>query len=283
MGQAMAGRLVAAGHDVILYNRTAGKLSSLVEHGARAATTIAESARYAGVVLSMLADDTALRAVAEGSGGLIESLPAGGIHVAMGTHDVEYIRALATAHAGAKQSLISAPVLGRPAAVAAGQLGIIVAGNADAVSRCLPLFNAIGRRVYSAGPNPDSAATMKLANNFLLACAIEALGEAFSLVEKCGVASSVFHSMITDGLFACPAYNTYAKIIADKAWDTVGFTVLLALKDIDLALAAGDASGVPLPSANICRNRLLSAISHGEGQRDWAVMALEQARASGLS
>jgi 3-hydroxyisobutyrate dehydrogenase-like beta-hydroxyacid dehydrogenase len=97
-----------------------------------------------------------------------------------------------------------------------------------------------------------------------------------------GVDAQVFHDLITDGLFASPAYSTYARIIADKSWDRVGFTVELALKDINLALAAGKLAGVPLPSADVCRDRLLGAMAHGDDQRDWAAMALEQARASGL-
>jgi 3-hydroxyisobutyrate dehydrogenase-like beta-hydroxyacid dehydrogenase len=283
MGQAMASRLLAAGHDVLLYNRTAEKLLPLTRLGARAATSIAQAAQYAGLVITMLSDDAALESVARGSGGLIEALPAGGIHIAMGTHDVKVIKSLAAAHAAANQILISAPVLGRPEAVTSGRLGIIVAGQATTVAHCLPLFEGLGRRVFAAGTDPGAAAAMKLANNFLLACAIEALGEAFSLVEKSGVASGVFHDLVTDGMFASPAYVTYAKIIAEKAWDQVGFTVVLALKDINLALAAGDMAGVPMPSALVCRSRLLGAISHGDAQRDWAAMALEQARESGLA
>lgn len=282
MGQAMATRLLAAGHEVRVYNRTPEKLAPLIKLGASAATTIAEAAAHAGLVLTMLADDAALRTVSEAAGGLIESLPAGGIHVAMGTHDVKVIRSLATAHAQAGQTLLAAPVLGRPEAVTAGRLGVIVAGEPAAVQRCMPVLEALGRRVFAAGNDPGSASAMKLANNFLLACAIEALGEAFSLVEKSGVDSSVFHDLVTDGMFASPAYNTYAKIIAEKSWDNVGFTVALALKDVNLALAAGDVAGVPMPSANVCRDRLLGAVAHGDAQRDWAAMALEQARASGL-
>jgi 3-hydroxyisobutyrate dehydrogenase-like beta-hydroxyacid dehydrogenase len=89
--------------------------------------------------------------------------------------------------------------------------------------------------------------------------------------------------VLTDGMFACPAYQTYATLIADKSWDQVGFTVALALKDIDLALAAGSDAGVPMPSTEVCRQRLLGAITHGDRQRDWSAMALEQARASGLA
>jgi 3-hydroxyisobutyrate dehydrogenase-like beta-hydroxyacid dehydrogenase len=283
MGQAMAARLLAAGHEVLLYNRTAGKLAALLAQGAREAGSLAEAARSAGIVLTMLADDTALRSVTEGPAGLLATLPRGGIHIAMGTHDVEHIRTLAAAHAAAGQILLAAPVLGRPEAVSAGSLGVIVGGSPAAIERCLPLFQALGRRVFRAGEDPGSASTLKLANNFLLACAIEAMGEAFALVQKGGVDSAVFHEVLTDGLFACPAYRTYGKIIAEKAWDQVGFTTTLALKDIDLVLAAGQASAVPLPSAAVCRERLQGAIAHGDAHRDWSAMALEQARSSGLA
>jgi 3-hydroxyisobutyrate dehydrogenase-like beta-hydroxyacid dehydrogenase len=282
MGHAMASRLLGAGHDVMVYNRSEGKLSDLVASGAIRANSIAEAAAYSGVTLTMLADDGALTAVTTGAGALLESLPVGGIHVAMGTHDVRTIRSLASAHSKAGQTLLSAPVLGRPDAVAAGRLAVVVAGESAAVERARPVLEALGRRVFFAGEEPGAASAMKLANNFLLACAIEALGEAFSLVQKSGVDPKAFLELVTDGLFSCPAYNTYAKIIAEKSWDNVGFTVALALKDINLALAAGNLAGVPLPSANVCRDRLLSAISHGGEGLDWAAMALEQARASGM-
>lgn len=282
MGQAMAARLLAAGHEVLLYNRTAGKLGALLAQGAREARSVAEAARYAGLVLSMLTDDAALESVCSGNEGLLASLPPGGIHVAMGTHDVGHIRRLAAAHAEAGQILLAAPVLGRPEAVAAGALSVIVGGDTAAVERCLPVLEALGRRVFRAGMDPGSAAAMKLANNFLLACAIEALGEAFSLVQKSGVDRAVFHEMVTEGLFKSPAYTTYATLIADQAWDHAGFTVALGLKDINLVLAAGTASGVPMPSASVCRDRLLGAMAHGDERRDWSAMALEQARSSGL-
>ncbi|MDP9085132.1 MAG: NAD(P)-dependent oxidoreductase [Pseudomonadota bacterium] len=282
MGHAMAERLLTARYEVIVYNRTAAKSSGLVAQGARHAASIAALARDSDLVISMLADDSALRAVTQTEDGLIASLPAGGIHVAMGTHAVDVIRSLASAHAHAGQIFLAAPVLGRPDAVTAGRLGVIVAGEPAAVERCKPVLESLGRRVFFAGPDPGSASAMKLANNLLLACAIEALGEAFALVEKSGVDTSVFQDMIGDGLFACPAYTTYSKIIADKAWDKVGFTVELGLKDVDLALAAGRTARVPLPSANVCRDRLLGAIAHGDAHRDWSAMALDQARASGL-
>lgn len=133
MGQAMARRLLDAGHDLLIYNRTPEKLAELASRGAKVAGSIAEAAAH-GVVITMLADDAALAQVAEGAGGLIESLPEGGIHVAMGTHQIDAIRSLTAAHQAAGQKLVAAPVLGRPAMVAAGRLGIIAAGPADARS-----------------------------------------------------------------------------------------------------------------------------------------------------
>ena len=108
------------------------------------------------------------------------------------------------------------------------------------------------------------------------------MGEVFSLVRKHGVAPQVMFEVITDGLFSAPAYKVYGKIMVDEAYDNAGFTTQLALKDANLVLAAGDAARVPMPSANTLHDRLLGAIAHGDAERDWAVIAREQARASGL-
>jgi 3-hydroxyisobutyrate dehydrogenase-like beta-hydroxyacid dehydrogenase len=109
------------------------------------------------------------------------------------------------------------------------------------------------------------------------------MSEAFSLVEKSGADREVLRDVLIDGLFSCTAYEGYSRLIVDRSFDHVGFTATLALKDIKLALAAAEAARVPLPSGNVCRDRLLSAIAHGDGEKDWSVLALEQARASGLA
>ena len=201
----------------------------------------------------------------------------------MGTHRSDTIGALTAAHAEAGQLLVAAPVLGRPTAVAAGQLGIIAAGPDEAIAHAQPLFDAIGRRTFAAGSDPATASLLKLTNNMVLACAIEVMGEAFSLVEKAGADPETLRDVLTEGLFSSPAYTGYSRAILDRSWDSVGFTAALALKDVDLALATGAASGVPLPSAEVCRERLSRAIADGDAERDWIVMALAQARASGLA
>jgi 3-hydroxyisobutyrate dehydrogenase-like beta-hydroxyacid dehydrogenase len=283
MGQAMARRLLDAGHDLVVWNRTPDRLGELLDLGATMADSIAQAAAFGAPVITMLADDDALTQVAQGPGGLIESLPAGGLHIAMGTHRSDTIGALTAAHAEAGQLLVAAPVLGRPTAVAAGQLGIIAAGPADAIAHAQPLFDAIGRRTFAAGSDPATASLLKLTNNMVLACAIEVMGEAFSLIEKSGADPETLRDVLTEGVFSCPAYTGYSRAIVDRSWDNVGFTATLALKDVDLALATGAAAGVPLPSAEVCRDRLSRAIAAGDAGRDWIVMALAQARASGLA
>lgn len=282
MGRGIAGRVLGAGHDLAVYNRTSGKDADLVAAGARSVASIAQACERRDVVVTMLADDAALDAVALGAGGVRDSLPVGAIHMVMGTHGVGIVRALTAAHAAAGQTLVAAPVLGRPDAAASGQLGIVAAGPAEALQRCKPLLDVIGRRTFEAGASPDAATSIKLANNFMLGCAVQAMGEAYSLVRRFGVAPQVLHDVMTEGLFSAPAYKVYGRIMADEAYDNVGFTTRLALKDMSLVLAAGDMARVPLPSASLLRDRLLAAIAHGDADRDWAVLAREQARTAGL-
>ncbi|HEY7603993.1 MAG TPA: NAD(P)-dependent oxidoreductase [Gaiellaceae bacterium] len=283
MGSAIAGRVAGGGHDLVVYNRSPAKAAPLEAAVARVAASVAEACEGREVVITMLADDEALREVALGAGGLRDSLPAGAIHMPMGTHGVGVIKELDAAHAEAGQVLVAVPVLGRPEVAAEGQLGLVPAGPPDAVERCRPLFEVIGRRVIEAGDRPEGATAVKLAHNFVLGAAIETMGEAFALVRKYGIEPQVLYDVLTDVLFAAPAYKVYGRIIAEEAYDEVGFTVALALKDADLILAAADAAGVPLPSANLYRDRLLGAIAHGDGELDWAVIAREQAQASGLA
>jgi 3-hydroxyisobutyrate dehydrogenase-like beta-hydroxyacid dehydrogenase len=284
MGQPMATRLVAAGHDVGVYNRTPSKCNDLVNQGATLNRTVAEAANHGDVVVTMLENDAALKAVTLGEGGLLASMSKGAIHVAMGTHSIVLVNMLSKLHGEVGQVFLSAPVLGRPAAAAAGQLGIVAGGPPAAVNICRPLFDALGRRTFDGGANPIGAAAAKIVNNFILACSIEAMGEGIALGLKCDLPAGSLVEILTDGLFSGPAHKIYGKIIAESNYfDAPGFTAKMGLKDVLLALTAGEELSVPLPSANVCRDRLLSAIAHGDGGSDWAVMALEQARASGLA
>ncbi len=280
MGQAIAQRILDAGHELTVFNRTRSKADELEKAGASVADSIADACAGQDAVFTMLTDDVALREVL--NSGLLENLPKGAVHVPMGTHSVDALTDIQKIHEAAGQILVACPVLGRPEAVVAGQAGLVPAGPQDTIGQLEPLFDAIGRRAFNAGTNPAGAAAVKLANNMVLGCAIQAMAEGFALTRKFGVDPVVFNEVLTEGLFSAPAYKAYGGIISTENYDQVGFTVWLGLKDSNLALAAGQAASVPLPSCNVYRDRLLGAIAHGDGDRDWSVIAREQARASGL-
>ena len=282
MGQAMARRILEAGHKLGMYNRTAEKLKPLIDLGAEPLDSIKAAANFGEAVFTMLADDAAVIEVASKPGGLVYSLPRDGIHICAGTHSVACIAQLKALHGKAGQVLLATPMLGRPEVVLSGQAGMVLAGAEESLDRCRALFDAIARRTFAAGHDPVAAAAIKIANNFVLGCAIEAMGEGFALIRKYGVVPEVFLDVMTDGLFACSAYKIYGKIVAEERYLPAGQRAVLGLKDANLALAAGEAVGVPLPSGNVWRDRLVGAVAHGDGGKDWTVMALEQARASGL-
>lgn len=280
MGQAIAGRILGAGHELVVYNRTRSKADELESRGAKVAGSIAEACEGREVVFTMLTDDAALAEVVHG--GLLDGLPKGAMHVPMGTHSVAALTEMAEVHETAGIVFVACPVLGRPDAAAAGQVGLVPAGPADAIEQLAPIFEVTGRRTFNAGTNPAGAAAVKLGHNMVLGCAIEAMGEGFALTRKFGVEPQVFSDVLTEGLFAAPAYKIYGGIIVSQSYDKAGFTTKLGLKDSNLMLAAGDAASVPLPSCNVYRDRLLSAVAHGDGDKDWSIMASEQAKQSGL-
>lgn len=282
MGQGMAGRLIEAGHDLRICDQIPENMQTLHAAGAVIADSIAGVCHDRDVVISMLPHDGALEAVVSGPGGLVESLPASTAHMAMGTHSVDQINTTNQSHVDVGQVFIAAPVLGRPDLAASGQLSIVPAGPADVVEKMQPLYEAMSKQTFRAGEQPQSSAAVKIANNFMLGSAIENMGEAFSLVRKLGVKPDLFFEVMMKGLFGAPAFQIYGPMIAEENWDSHGATAVIGLKDADLVVAAAQSAEMTVPSVHVWRDHLLKAIERGEGHLDWAVMAREQFRSSGL-
>jgi 3-hydroxyisobutyrate dehydrogenase-like beta-hydroxyacid dehydrogenase len=283
MGKGMAHRILSGGHDLAVYDVMPQATVEFAKGGAHIATSVEDLCKDREVVVTMLAEDSAVNDVALGRGGLCASLPEGAIHMASGTYGIGTIRALEAAHSKAKQTLIAVPVLGRPDLAASGQLGLVPAGPQQALQKCEPLFKVMGRRIFYAGLKPESASAIKLANNAVLGCAITAMGEGFSLVRKHGVEAKVLYEVLTEGLFGgAPAYVGYGKTMVDESYDKVGSPITIGMKDAALIAAAASLARVPMPSHDVYLERLLGAIAHGDGNLDQAALAREQGRASGL-
>src|ERR1035438_6364808 len=141
MGSGIAKSLLRAGHRVTAYNRTRSRVDALAAEGVSVAATPADACR-GDAVLSMLADDAAVESVVFGSSGILSALPKGGLHVSLSTISVALSDRLASAHAGAAQQFVSAPVFGRPDAAETAKLAIVAAGPSASVERCKPLFEA---------------------------------------------------------------------------------------------------------------------------------------------
>jgi 3-hydroxyisobutyrate dehydrogenase-like beta-hydroxyacid dehydrogenase len=266
MGSAMAARLVQAGHALVVFNRTPKEF----DPRARLATQPQEVLE-SDVIITMLADDAAVDAVWTGL-----ELPASAIHLNMATVSV----GLARRFAGRQPSYVAAPVFGRPAAAAKGELDIIAAGPAPALERCQPLFAVLGKQVFRVGSEPGQANAVKIARNFLLSTVVEGLGEALSLARACGVQADEFLKVITSTSLAAPAYKNYGKLMVERAYEPAQFSLELGLKDVELALATARLNGASLPSAELIRENLLRAIAAGDGHKDWAAVA-EYVKGSG--
>ena len=283
MGKGMAHRILSGGHDLAVFDVLPQATVEFAKGGAHIASSVEDLCRDREVVITMLAEDSAVSDVAFGRGGLCASLPEGAIHMASGTYGIATIRTLEAAHSKAKQTLIAVPVLGRPDLAASGQLGLVPAGPQQALKQCEPLFKVLGRRIFYAGSKPESASAIKLANNAVLGCAITAMGEGFSLVRKHGVEAKVLYEVLTEGLFSgAPAYLGYGKTMVDETYDKVGSPITIGMKDALLIAAAGYLARTPMPSHDVYLQRLLGAIAHGDGDLDQAGLAREQGRASGL-
>jgi 3-hydroxyisobutyrate dehydrogenase-like beta-hydroxyacid dehydrogenase len=282
MGHHMAGHLLKAGHEVTVWNRTRGKAEGIRAHGATVAETPAEAGRAAEIAITMLADDNAVESAVLGSEGLLRALPKGAVHVSSSTIGVALSQRLAAEHTKHGQEFIAAPVFGRPEAAEARKLFVVAAGNREVVERCRPVLEALGQRLFVIGEKPEMANVVKLSGNFLISSMIEALGEAVALNRKYGIDAHLYVEFLTSSVFAAPVFKTYGGIIADQRYSPAGFKLRLGLKDVKLAIAAGEAVDVALPFASVVHDHALAAIGRGMADLDWSATAKLAAENAGL-
>jgi 3-hydroxyisobutyrate dehydrogenase-like beta-hydroxyacid dehydrogenase len=282
MGAGMAANLLKAGHQLTVCNRTPEKAKPLVAQGARLGA-VAREACQGDAVVTMLANDDAVETVVFGSGGIVENLPPGALHISSSTISIALAERLTAVHAAAGQRFVSAPVFGRPDVAAAGMLFVVAAGARDAMETATPLLDAIGQKTFVISQTPKAANLVKLSGNFLIASVIEALGEAVALVEKGGVEPHQYIEILTSSLFDAPVYKTYGMLLADRKFEPAGFAAPLGAKDIRLVLAAADDLRVALPIAGLLRDRLLTVLANGGDALDWSAIGALAIKDAGLA
>ena len=281
MGLAMAANLKKAGFGLRVYNRTAEKARPLLEQGAALARSPADAVEPGGIVVSMVSDDAALEAVTLGAEGLLRRL-GDGIHLSMSTIAPRTARRLADVHRERGARYVASPVFGKPQVAAEAKLWVVSAGDAAARARVRPLQEAMGQRVFDFGDEPGAANAIKLAGNFLLGAAIEAMAEAFTLAQKHGVPRHDTYEFFTQTLFDCFVYRGYGELVASEHYQPVGARPSLIRKDYGLILEAAAEGLVPMPLAGLIHARLTARVAKGGDDADWSSLAREVSESAGL-
>ena len=281
MGTGMARNLLRAGHELTAYNRSREKAEALAKDGARVANSPAEAARGAEAVFTMLSDEHALSEVVFGKDGLAAALERNAAHISSSTISVAFGRRLADEHAQKGQHFVVANVFGRPEAAENKKLIVVAGGSSELLERYRPLFDAIGRATFIAGPEPWHANAVKLCGNFMIASMIETFSEAFAAQRKAGIDHHLFLEVMNE-LFQSPVYKNYGATIADEKFEPAGFALKLGLKDVRLVLEAAEGFAAPMPFASIVRDHLVSAMAHGQESLDWSSVSRVVARDAGL-
>jgi 3-hydroxyisobutyrate dehydrogenase-like beta-hydroxyacid dehydrogenase len=264
MGAPMARNLLAAGYKLRVYNRTSERARPLVEQGAQLAATPAEVAEPGGIVITMLANDAAVEEVVLGKDGFLQRLATGGLHISMSTIAPATAERLAREHEARGCIYVAAPVFGRPEAAAARQLRICVSGP-------------------ESGEKLGAANVVKVAGNFMIASAIDAMAEAFTLGEKHGLDRGALADFFGGTLFASPIYQNYGKTVAERREIPVGFKAALGLKDMALALQTAADAIMPMPLAGLLYDRFMAEAAKSRFDLDWALaLAVNVAEDAGL-
>jgi 3-hydroxyisobutyrate dehydrogenase-like beta-hydroxyacid dehydrogenase len=272
MGRPIAVRLLDAGHEVTVFNRTPGRADDLVARGATLADSLPAVWQSADACITMLADDEALLAVTAGGGGLLPAAPAGRALIDMSTVSVTASGRVAEAAASAGVAYLRAPVSGNPAVVEAGNLTIMVSGDEDEFRRLEQTLADIGPHIFFVGRG-EEARVLKLALNLMVAGTCELMAEAIALGEAAGLDRAAVLEVMGTSAIGSPfvKYKTANLVARDY---TATFTVELMQKDLDLALGAGDGVGVRLPVTSAVRGLLAECIANGHGDLDLTALLL---------
>jgi 3-hydroxyisobutyrate dehydrogenase-like beta-hydroxyacid dehydrogenase len=275
LGTPIAQNILESNGALYVYNRTKSKTGSLAEKGAIVCNSIAELAKECNIVFSIVADDAALKSICEGENGLVKNLAKGSIHISMSTILPQTATGLALLHQQYQQHYIASPVFGRPEAASAKKLNFVISGEEKIRKQIEPILkSAGGLNVWDFGDNITAANTVKLCGNFLIASALEAIGESIYLAQKSGVDAQQMWAMLSQTILNAPVYQNYSNIILQQKFEPAAFTMKLGLKDINLVLQQASSVNQAMPSASLLKKNMEELLSKGKENIDWSAVSL---------
>jgi 2-hydroxy-3-oxopropionate reductase len=267
MGLPMARNLMAAGYDLVLFNRTREKAQGLAGEGsAQVADSPREVAESSDVVITMLPDSPQVEEVVTGEGGVLEGLKEGALLIDMSTISPVATERISTAVEERGASMLDAPVSGGDVGAQGGTLSIMVGGSEGDFERARPLFEVMGKAATHVGP-VGAGQVVKACNQIVVALNIEAVSEALVLGSKAGVAPEKIVEALSGGLAGSAVLEAKKQKFFDHDFDP-GFRVELHHKDLGIALAAGREYGVALPVTAVVDQVLQALRAGGRGDRD---------------
>jgi 3-hydroxyisobutyrate dehydrogenase len=278
MGLGMANRLLGAGHDLRVYNRTASKAAELERAGAKLCRTPREACTDAAAVFAMTADDISSRAVWSGQDGVLAARVAPqAFAIECSTLSYNWVMELATEARAHSLRYIDAPVTGLPEAAAAGELTLLVGADTNDLESARPILSAVSNRILHFGA-VGSGTAYKLIINLMGAVQIASLAEGMALAERIGLDLSTVANAISSGQAASPQVVRNARrIVADDHDRNVVFTPILRLKDVEYALQLAQGIGMRAPFGQIAAGQLQQLIALGYS-RDNESRIIEVAR-----
>ena len=281
MGRPMAANLVRKDHEVVVWNRTGSTADVFVsEHGGKAAATPAAAVQEADVVVSMLADDSALLETYLGEGAVLAALPDHALAIDMSTISPTTVSTLHQALSERGLMLVDAPVSGSVAAATAATLTIMAGGEDEAVERARPLLSDLGSPVIAIGPS-GAGSSMKLAVNAVLHSLNGAVSESLVLAERAGIDRSLAYRVFLESAIAAPFVQYRQQSFENPTETPVAFRLELAAKDLTLAIAAAESTGSPLPQARANLAVLKAAMEDGFQDHDETALAEHFRQTSG--
>ncbi len=283
MGNPMARNLMESGHQICVYNRSPGKVTGLVEAGARMAATIAEAVGEAQVALTTVSGDAAEEAITFGPGGLLKHLPADAIHLCMSSIGVKTSRRLAAAHQEAGQGYVAAPVLGSPMFAHAHRLWILAGGPDPQVTRCLPVLKCLGSGVTRIGPCPELAHALKLGAHVFTLAMVEIMAEVLAFGEKAGYPPSEYLRVLNLGLFKSPLLDAFGGFMVRHDHAPMDLTLDQAEKGMVALLEAAEAVQASLPLAGPLLEEVREAQARKMGALDLTALSRLHRQEGGLA